>query len=245
MDNTIDSETNTDKSISEEVLTLSEIASYLKVSDRTILRMAQAGEIPSAKVSGQWRFLRSFITDWLETKMYLASSENLQQVVGTAETAIPLSRLVSPERVLMDLRPGPKEEVLRQLVQPLRDGGIVRDLEDYYERLLEREEMVSTALGRGVAFPHVRHPDQTPVESPAIVLGLCPPGTDFNSLDGSPTHIFALCCSSSETMHLRLLAKVTLLLRSEGMMDRLRNASDAKEVTRHLIAADWELSVSL
>jgi nitrogen PTS system EIIA component len=245
MDNAIDTDPNADKNINEEVLTLSDIASYLKVSDKTILRMAQAGEIPSAKVSGQWRFLRSFITDWLETKMYMASTENLRQVVGTAETVIPLSRLVSPESVLMDIKPGSKEDVLRQLVQPLRDGGIVDDPDEYYNRLVEREEMVSTALGRGIAFPHVRHPDQVPARSPAIVLGLCRPGTDFNSLDGDPTHVFALCCSSSETMHLRLLAKVTLLLRSDGMMDRLRNASDTKEVTRHLIAADWELSISL
>lgn len=234
-----------DKNAEEEVLTLSEIASYLKVSDKTILRMAQAGEIPSAKVSGQWRFLRSFINDWLETKMYLASTESLQQVVNTAETIIPLSRLVSPERVLMDLQPVSKEEILRQLVRPLGDDGIITDPDNYYELLLQREEMVSTALGRGFAFPHVRHPDQAPAQSPTIVLGICRPGTDFNSLDGNPTHVFALCCSSSEAMHLRLLAKVTLLLRSEGMMGRLRNASNAREVTRYLIAADWELSISL
>ncbi len=234
-----------DTNTQEEVLTLSEIASYLKVSDKTILRMAQSGEIPSAKVSGQWRFLRSFINDWLETKMYLASTESLQRVVNTVEVVIPLSRLVSPERVLMDIQPGPKEEILRRLVRPLGEGGVVPDVDDYYERLLQREEMVSTALGRGIAFPHVRHPDQAPAQSPTIVLGICRPGTDFDSLDGNPTHVFALCCSSSEAMHLRLLAKVTLLLRSDGMMDRLRNANDAKEVTRHLIAADWELSISL
>ena len=245
MDTNDDIEPIVDKKAEEEVLTLSEIASYLKVSDKTILRMAQAGDIPSAKVSGQWRFLRSFINDWLETKMYLASTESLQQVVNTAETVIPLSRLVSPERVLMDLQPGPKEQILRQLVHPLGEAGIVADADGYYERLLQREEMVSTALGRGIAFPHVRHPDHPPVQSPAIVLGICRPGTDFNSLDGNPTHVFALCCSSSEAMHLRLLAKITLLLRADGMMDRLRNANDAKEVTRHLIAADWELSVSL
>ncbi len=245
MDNNDHIEPIVDKKAEEEVLTLSEIASYLKVSDKTILRMAQSGEIPSAKVSGQWRFLRSFINDWLETKMYLASTESLRRVVNTAETVIPLSRLVSPERVLMDIQPGTKEEILRRLVGLLGESGVVPDVNDYYERLLQREEMVSTALGRGIAFPHVRHPDQAPARSPVIVLGICRPGTDFDSLDGNPTHVFALCCSSSEAMHLRLLAKVTLLLRADGMMDRLRNANDAKEVTRHLIAADWELSISL
>jgi mannitol/fructose-specific phosphotransferase system IIA component (Ntr-type) len=177
--------------------------------------------------------------------MYLASTESLRQVVNTAETIVPLSRLLTPERILMDLQPGTKEQILRRLVGPLDEGGIVEDVDGYYGRLLQREEMMTTALGRGMAFPHVRHPHQAPAQSPVIVVGICRPGTDFDSLDGNPTHVFALCCSSSEAMHLKLLAKVTLLLRSDGMLDRLQDAGNAKEVTRLLIAADWELATSV
>ena len=233
------------KNSNDEVLTLSEIADYLKVSDKTILRMAQAGEIPSAKVSGQWRFLRSFINDWLETKMYLASTDNLREVVATSDTVVPMSRLLSPDRVVLDLTPGPPGDVLRRLVTPLAVDGVVTDPEEFYRQLVEREEMVSTALGRGVAFPHVRHPAKSQVEAPAVVIGICRAGTDFNSLDGEPTYVFALCCSSSEAMHLRLLAKVTLLLRSQELVEKLRGASNKREVARHLIAADWELSATL
>ena len=229
----------------DEVLTLSEMANYLKVSDKTILRMAQSGEIPSAKVSGQWRFLRDLVNDWLQTKMQMASEESLLQLAGTAETIIPLSRLISPERVVMDLSPAPKNEILRQLVEPLHATGIVDDPQHYLEQLERREEMVSTALGRGVAFPHVRNPAQARVSSPAIVLGVCRDGTDFDSLDGQPTHVLGLCCSSSVAVHLRLLARLTLLLRADGMMERLRNSSNEREVVRHLIAADWELSIAL
>ena len=47
----------------DEILTVAEIASYLKVSNRTVLRMAKAGRLPSAKVSGQWRFVRALVQE--------------------------------------------------------------------------------------------------------------------------------------------------------------------------------------
>jgi excisionase family DNA binding protein len=57
-----------------DVMTLSEVASYLKVAERTVLRMVHGGEIPCAKVGGQWRFLRTVVDDWLLSRMSLTPS---------------------------------------------------------------------------------------------------------------------------------------------------------------------------
>jgi excisionase family DNA binding protein len=86
-----------------EVLTLSEMAGYLKVSKKTILRMVQAGQMPAVKISGQWRLLRSFIDDWLRAELRSAGGENLPPLAADARTAIPVSRLVTPERTLTDI----------------------------------------------------------------------------------------------------------------------------------------------
>ena len=53
----------------KEVMTLGEVASYLKVAERTVLRMVHNGEIPCAKVGGQWRFLRTVVDDWLISRI--------------------------------------------------------------------------------------------------------------------------------------------------------------------------------
>ena len=67
----------------DEILTLTEIAGYLKVSEKTILRMVQSGQFPGVKVSNQWRFVRAIVDDWLSARMHSAPTTSLLEVVGT------------------------------------------------------------------------------------------------------------------------------------------------------------------
>lgn len=48
-----------------EILTLDEVANYLKVSTRTVYRLAQKGEIPAFKLGGTWRFRRTELDSWV------------------------------------------------------------------------------------------------------------------------------------------------------------------------------------
>ena len=48
-----------------EILTLKEVAEYLKVTERTIYRLAGAKKIPAFKVGGTWRFSRGDIDEWI------------------------------------------------------------------------------------------------------------------------------------------------------------------------------------
>jgi excisionase family DNA binding protein len=48
-----------------EILTIKEVAEYLKVTDRTIYRLAGAKKIPAFKVGGTWRFSRADIDEWI------------------------------------------------------------------------------------------------------------------------------------------------------------------------------------
>jgi len=49
----------------EEILTVREVAEFLKVTERTIYRLATEGQIPSFKVGGSWRFQRSDLIQWM------------------------------------------------------------------------------------------------------------------------------------------------------------------------------------
>ena len=52
--------------MTDEILTIQEIAVLLKLADKTVYSMAQAGELPAFKVRGQWRFKRDDIDEWIE-----------------------------------------------------------------------------------------------------------------------------------------------------------------------------------
>ena len=225
-----------------EVMTLSEMAEYLKVSEKTIVRMVHAGKLPGAKVASQWRFMRAVIDDWLNTRMQGMSRKGLTEIAASEEKIVPISELVSPGRIVMDLVPDSKETVLRRLARPLAETGMVDDLENYLALLLEREEMLSTAIGRGLAIPHVRDPRESGARGTCIVIGICRKGTDFGALDEQATHLFALPCAATDEGHLRLVAKISLLFRTDRVVERMISAGDAGKVLEILHEADSELS---
>ena len=223
-----------------EIMTLSEVAVYLRLAEKTVLRMVHKGQIPCAKVASQWRFLRSMMDDWLIAKMRVVPQNDLARLIESSPEVVPLSRLLKAEYVILDIRPGTKEDVLHQLVQPLLRSQFIDREGPFVDKLLERERIVSTAVGKGVAIPHLRNPQENPGGGPLLVVGICREGTDFEAPDGEKTHLFFLLCTDSEVVHLRVLAKVNRIAGRKDAMARLICAESPAEVLQVLIRADQE-----
>jgi PTS system nitrogen regulatory IIA component len=223
-----------------EIMTLSEVAVYLRLAEKTVLRMVHKGQIPCAKVASQWRFLRSMMDDWLIAKMRVVPQNDLARLIENSPEVVPLSRLLKAEYVILDIRPGTKEDVLHQLVQPLLRSQFIDRGGPFVDKLLERERIVSTAVGKGVAIPHLRNPQENPGGGPLLVVGICREGTDFEAPDGEKTHLFFLLCTDSEVVHLRVLAKVNRIAGRKDAMAHLIYAESPAEVLQVLIRADQE-----
>jgi PTS system nitrogen regulatory IIA component len=221
-----------------EVMTLQEVASYLRLAEKTVLRMVHKGQIPCAKVASQWRFLRSMIDDWLIAKMRVVPRTDLARLIESTPEVVPLSRLLRIDQVVPDILPGSKEEVLRQLVQPLLKARFIDSERPFLDKLLERERIVSTAVGRGVAIPHLRNPQDNPGGGPLLTVGICREGTDFEAPDGERTHLFFLLSTDSEVVHLRVLAKVNRIAGRKDTMDRLVAAASSEEIIEELVKAE-------
>ncbi len=214
----------------DEILTLGEAAAYLKLGERTIQRMIQRSEIPCARVGGQWRFLRSVLDDWLLSRMQVLPRNELAPLLDGTSGIVRVSPLIDREAVVDRIEPGSPGEVLRQLVAPLVRRRIVSDADQYVRLLLAREQLSSTALGHGVAVPHVRRPAENPEGAPAVLLGLCREGTDFGAFDGRPVHLFFLLGATSEVVHLRLLKRIMLVFRDADVFDSLLACESAEEL---------------
>lgn len=224
-----------------EIMTLSEIARYLKVSEKTVMRMVRAGKIPGAKVASQWRFMRAAVDDWLNARMYALPRTGLYKVINTADRVVPISELVSPQRIVLDLKPGEIEPVLAQLIVPLRGSDLVPDPDEFLSQLVAREEMISTAIGHGLAVPHARSPESIEVPAPFLIIGICRRGTDFNALDGRKTYVFALPCTNRESEHLHMMAKISLLFRKQGIIKQMRTAESVAEIMTIIKETDREI----
>lgn len=144
-----------------------------------------------------------------------------------------LSDILSVERVTTALEKRPKDEVLRAL------AGLFTDLsaDEVHQVFRAREALASTGIGSGVAVPHGRLGSAERMEA---ALAVCAEGVDFDSVDGAPVHIFvALVAPDRHTGdHLRALARISRVLRDEGVRKRLVAAASAEEAYDILMKAD-------
>jgi PTS system nitrogen regulatory IIA component len=116
---------------------------------------------------------------------------------------------------------GERSHVLQQLARLLGDDPEAAvDPEVIFARLSEREKLQSTGIGDGVAIPHTAVEE---VRSQRAALLLCPSGVEFDAIDQMPVHIFfgVIGPKSEASAHLKILAKISRLLRSPETRRRL------------------------
>lgn len=132
---------------------------------------------------------------------------------------------------------GDKQEVLATLVDLLVSNRDDLDRDVLLSVLLKREELRSTGIEEGVAFPHGRVPG---IASLLSCFGRCREGVDFDSFDGKPTHFFfvLLIPEEAEGSHLRALARLNRLFQDAEFRDRLLAAADAGALYDVIIQQD-------
>ena len=137
--------------------------------------------------------------------------------------------LIEPEIVRIPLVASTKPDVIRELVEVLKDAGRITEVQPVYDALMAREDKGSTGLERGVAVPHAKI---DMVKSLTIALGISPKGVDFNAMDGKPSHLFLVILAppGQSGPHIEALAEIARLTRSQGFCQMLIGASSAKEV---------------
>jgi len=236
---------NNNEPQNDDILTLLEIADYLKVSRKTILRMLKKGSLKGFKVGGQWRFMKPVVKEWIAGKMQNLSKKNLARVIRTAKKVMPLSHLITEKSIILDLQPGTKKYILEQIAQRLYETGLIQNKEDFLKKLILREEMISTAVSNGIAFPHLRNPQENQNSQPFIALAVCPEGTDFDSIDGGLTYVFVVICAKSELTHLRLLAKVSWLFKQNNVLDKILKSRTKDDIISVIRETDIELIINL
>jgi PTS system nitrogen regulatory IIA component len=132
------------------------------------------------------------------------------------------------EAVLHDLKARDKKGVLEELVAPI--ASITQlDPEKLVRVLMEREHLGSTGIGGGIGIPHGKLKD---LEQLVLGFGLSRSGVDFESMDGRPTHIFFLLVTpeNSTGLHLKLLARISKILKHDPLKQRLLGAADREEI---------------
>ncbi len=130
-----------------------------------------------------------------------------------------------------------KQEILTALVDLLVSNHEELDSDVLLQVLLKREDLRSTGIEEGVAFPHGRVPGLKEMTS---CFGRCTQGVDFDSFDGKPTHFFfvLLIPEQAEGIHLKALARLNRLFQDADFRTRLQEARDAGAIFDAIMEQD-------
>ncbi len=147
---------------------------------------------------------------------------------------IRLADYLAPERVV-DLRSHTKQAAMMELVETFAAAPEVADREALLAAILEREEIVSTGIGLGVAVPHAKI---VAVTGFVVAYGRSREGIDFGSIDDEPVHHIVVIAGPPDQQHtyLQFLATVTVKLKQGPLRASLQAAADPDALFRVLSA---------
>jgi PTS system nitrogen regulatory IIA component len=206
----------------DDILTLEEVAKYLRVSERTVYDCAQKGEIPAGKIRTAWRFKKSEIDKWVNEKL---TSGNLTPQINP----INIESILSPHRILFLNYPS-KRDTLLALAENLAASPQVKNRQELSTEILKREELMSTAIGCGIAIPHVRLSSITDL---VVSVGISRTNIiDFHPLDDEPVRlVFMIAAAHNQhAYYLQTLSWFSTRLKNKELRDSLLAAETPQQV---------------
>ncbi|HLH78136.1 MAG TPA: PTS sugar transporter subunit IIA [Candidatus Binataceae bacterium] len=227
----------------DRLMTVRQVAAYLSLNERTVLKLVGEGSLPGVKIGNQWRFRKVMLDAWLDDQMLGVAP---RQVELRSDAPVPrrmldLASCFQPEQIIAQLKARTKFGVIEELAARAQELGLVRDRNWFAGALIERENILPSAIGNGVAFLHslYRHPEQ--VVRPFMILGRAPQGIDFDALDGRPTRLFFALGLKFDELYIPWLAKLAQMLAREEAVRALNEAPTREAIFESLCQAERTL----
>jgi nitrogen PTS system EIIA component len=122
-----------------------------------------------------------------------------------------------------------RNEALKRLVHLLDQKGKLNNAEAFYDAILQREEMISTGIGMGIAVPHAKLQGYN---SFFVAIGIHPIGIPWDALDGVPVRLIFMIGGPEhqQTEYLRLLSGLTLALKDENRRKKMLQLNEPSEI---------------
>jgi PTS system nitrogen regulatory IIA component len=148
-----------------------------------------------------------------------------------------ITTFLKREFIIEELQAVTKEAVLAEMAAVLMPAGSPDEQDEMVRVLMARERLGSTGIGDGIAIPHGKIGG---LDDLRIAIGRSNQGVDFNALDGKPAHLFFLLIApeNSSGQHLKVLARISRLLKDNVLRKNLMEAESAAELFKLLVEQD-------
>lgn len=138
---------------------------------------------------------------------------------------------------IFDLTATNKHDALTEMVSCIVEKLQFKDKDLLLEMLINRESLGSTAIGKGVAFPHGR---SLAIQELTVLFARSTAGIDFDALDSKPTHLFFLIIAppqDRDNLYLQVLGHLVELIKSAALRKKLMEVTSFSELQETLASA--------
>ena len=142
-----------------------------------------------------------------------------------------IAEFLNEKAVIGDMKETTKEGVIRELVDTLAKAEGIKNKEELFKVLLNRESLGSTGIGQGVGIPHAK---TNAVKKLVAAFGIVHQGVNFEALDGELAYIFFLLVAPEDSAgpHLKALARISRLLKDKYFRESLKQLTDEKAILK-------------
>lgn len=219
-------------------LRVRDAAELLNVSEKTIYRWIAQKLLPVHRVNEQYRFNRAELLEWASAQRIPVSPKMLEE---PNDAQIPsLTDALRAGGIHYRVGGTDKPSALRSVVEVLPLPEEV-DREFLLQVLLARESVGSTAIGEGIAIPHVRNPITLHVAQPIVALSFLENDIDFQAIDGRPVHTLFTIISPTIRAHLNLLSKLAYGLKGSHFAEAVAGRASREEIFQAATQLDAQI----
>ena len=224
----------------DRLLTLAELASYLHMGQKTLLKLAEGKKMPGKLIEKEWRFKRSAIDTWLESKGDGVGTDEGQRFEEAPDgMLVPLGDLLPESAIVHDMRARDPLAAIEELAARAYGNKWLNDKPWFVGAVVEREVLASTAMEGGVAFLHTRQREADRINRPFVVVGRSYDGIEFGAPDGRPTYLFFLLGLKHDRLHLPILGRLArIMARHPQVVARLRAVTSHNKMRNILLQLD-------
>lgn len=207
-------------------LTVEQVAQRLDLPASTVERWIRQGRIPVYRQGSACEFDTTALERWAATHNLVFRQAGATACRPEDPACNPLLAAMKRGGVHHDIAGPDKKGVLGALLE--KEAGLSEAMRaSLLEKLLERERLTSTGIGKGVAIPHPRNPLPGSVAEAAIVTGFTSRPVAFDAVDDKPVFVLFLLLCPSVKQHLNLLSRLSFCLRDSGFVQFLKTAPTA------------------
>ena len=222
-------------------LTVRDVAKLLNVSEKTVYRWLGDGIIPAYRVHEQYRFNRAELLEWATSRRINVSPELYTEPEG-ATPPPGLTEALKAGGIYYRVDGIDKPSVLKSVVDLIKLPDEA-DRERLLQILLARESLGSTAIGDGIAIPHVRNPIVLHITQPTVTLCFLERPVEFGALDGLPVHTLFAIVSPSVRAHLHMLSRLSHTLRDPGVKAVISTQATRQQILEEIQRVEATLPV--